>query len=101
MSVPQGIAQFAMRVFGSYSEGQCYSDITLHLCKYGNLMLTSFEKYNVGKCGFQQLPWMANVNGLGIWSHSKGGKMFEFNITNMRSPYVTQHRNVLICAYIR
>lgn len=101
MCVPQSVAKNTMRMFSSYSEGQCYTNITLHLYKSGNLMLSSFDKYNVGKCGFQQLPWMANVNGLGIWSHSGSGRVLMFKFTNSRCPYVTQRENILICAYIR
>lgn len=44
-----------------------------------DVVLASFEKFNVGKQSYQQFPWCANVSGIGVWSdggiiRSKNGK---------------------------
>ena len=35
---------------------------------FGQIVLTSFDRWNVQKTGFQQLPWALNFAGVGLWS---------------------------------
>lgn len=54
--------------FELFSRGQQYCDVELNVYKRSRhgLCLSSFERFNPHiSSGFQQLPWMANVNGLG------------------------------------
>ena len=63
-------------------------------------MLSSFEAYNVGFCGYQQQPWMANISGIGVWSGSGNlQRLSMFDVSNLYSPYVSQQGKVLIAAY--
>lgn len=64
-------------------------------------MLSSFEAYNVGLCGYQQNPWMANVSGVGVWSGSgKMKKLNIFEIANLYGPHVSQKGRLLVAAYV-
>ncbi len=65
------------------------------------MMLGSISSYNVGLCGYQQMPWMANISGVGVWSQSgsSSGKLAYFDITNTYSPCVEQLGRLLIAAY--
>ena len=85
-----------------WSKGQNYTGINLNLYKApGGLMLSSFEAYNVGLCGYQQNPWMANVSGVGVWSGSgKMKKLNIFEIANLYGPHVSQKRKLLVAAYV-
>ena len=85
-----------------WSAGQNYTGIELNLYKApGGLILSSFEKYNVGLCGYQQMPWMANVSGVGVWSQSGSAtSLGYFEVTNIYSPYVSQNKTLLVAAYV-
>lgn len=54
--------------FDLFSRGQQYCDVELNVYKRSQhgLCLSSFERFNPHVSGFQQLPWMANVMGLGM-----------------------------------
>jgi hypothetical protein len=59
--VPNSVAHFGA--------GQSYANVTLNVYKRaGGLCLTSFELFGGGVCGFQQLPWCCNLNGVAIWT---------------------------------
>lgn len=85
-----------------WSKGQNYTGICLNIYKApGGLMLSSFEEYNVGLCSYQQIPWMANISGVGMWSGSGNMKnLRQFDVSNLYSPSVSQKNNLLICAYV-
>ena len=58
--------------------------------------MTSFSEYNVGLRGYQQMPWMVNFNGVGIWSQSGD---LEKNYHNISGPSIKQDKNVLLVVY--
>ncbi len=85
-----------------WSKGQNYTGIKLTMYKSpGGLILSSFDKYNVGLCGFQQMPWMANVGGVGVWSQSgSASSLGLFEVTNLFSPSVSQSNSLLVAVYV-
>lgn len=84
------------------SKGQIYSDVMFNAYKrIEGLCMSSFEGFNVGKAGFQQLPWIVNLDGIGVWSESGsiGDILAGFMMTNTYSPNVVQKGGVLVCSY--
>lgn len=65
-----------MLKYTHFSCGQLYTNMHLNVYKEPaeGLVLTSFEMYNVHNAGFQQLPWIANVCGIPVWTQS--GELF-------------------------
>jgi hypothetical protein len=99
--LPSSISHLFMDSFSHFSRGQNYTGINLSVYKaHGGLVLSSFDAYNVGLCGYQQLPWMLNADGVGIWSQSGSAtKLGYFQVTNLYSPHVTQNRRLLVAVY--
>lgn len=95
------LAKSAMESFDHYSHGQAYCSIELNLYKSPSkrVVLSSFDTYNVGRALYQQVPWMANVAGVPVWSES--GRGSKTGLTNTYAPSVTQKGNILIAAYVR
>jgi hypothetical protein len=93
------------RVLANYAtlaEGQVYCGVTLHVYKRpaSELLLTSFQDFNAHRASFQQLPWIANVSGVGVWSQSGGGEAFlSFGIFNTHNPLIRQKGSVLIASH--
>lgn len=90
-----------MDIFSLFSKGQNYTGIVLNLYKSpGGLLLASFEDYNVGLCGYQQLPWIANISGVGVWSMSGTlRKLKSYKMTNLYNPRIMQKRKLLVAVY--
>jgi hypothetical protein len=86
-----------MESFDHYSAGQNYTDVVLNVFKplSGKVVLSSFEMYNVGLQMYQQIPWMANIAGLPIWTQSGGGLT-----SNSFAPAVRQRGPILVCASV-
>lgn len=100
--LPRRWSHFLMDSMSHWSKGQNYTSVNLTVYKApGGLMLSSIQKYNVSLCGFQQMPWMANVSGVGVWSQSGSStsKFAYFDITNIFSPCVEQLGKMLVAAY--
>lgn len=88
-----------MDTFSTLSKGQAYSSIFLNIFKSPSrsVVMTSFDRYNVGKHAFQQMSWMVNLHGVGIWTQS--GVLFDQERINISNPSVTQQENILVAAY--
>jgi hypothetical protein len=88
-----------MDAFDNLSKGQAYTSIFLNLFKSPSrsVVMTSFDRYNVGRHAFQQNTWMVNMNGVGIWSQS--GAFRDMEIINISNPAVTQQGNILLAVY--
>ena len=74
------------------SAGQVYVDAHLNVFKANHgLILSSFERFHAGSAGFQQLPWLVNIDGVGSWTQS-GGKngVAKFPMLHTHQPNVTQ-----------
>lgn len=91
----------AMTSFDHFSSGQAYCGISLNLYRSSSrrVILSSFNRYNVGKAQYQQVPWMANVGGVPVWSQT--GLSHSSGMTNIFAPSVTQHGHILTATYIR
>ncbi|RYH10744.1 hypothetical protein EON65_39290 [archaeon] len=91
-----------MTHYGFLSAGQQYTDIKLNAYKQPGLVLSSFELFNPHMATFQQLPWMANVSGIPVWTQSGAGSesIGKFGILNTHAPAVQQRGNVLVCTYL-
>jgi hypothetical protein len=79
-----------------------YTDTTLNVYKTdGGLVLSSFENFNSRCAGFQQLPWMANISGIGIRTQSYGEKnsIAGFDMIHTHQPRVHQQGGTLIASY--
>lgn len=79
-----------------YSKGQNYTKICLNTFKSPTrkIVMTSFDRYNVGYQAYQQMPWMVNLNGVGIWSQS--GNILGHNTYG---PAITQNYNIMLVVY--
>ncbi len=90
--------------YHTLSTGQCYTGLTLNVYKEPKkqLLLTSFDAYNPHAAGFQQLPWIANVSGVGVWSQAGSGSegFLNFGMTNTHNPLVTQKGSVLVAVHV-
>jgi hypothetical protein len=64
--------------------------------------LSSFENFGGGVCGFQQQPWMANIDGVGVWSQSgeKSQGLAGFDMGNTHQPWISQKGSVLTALYL-
>jgi len=100
--MPSGMASSLSSSYGRLARGQVYTDVMLNIYKRpGGLCLSSFESFNIGNAGFQQFPWCANLDGLGVWSESGliGGGIMKFQMTNSHSPNIVQRGGLLVCSY--
>lgn len=89
-----------MNLADHYSKGQNYTAaIVQNTYKSPSraIIMTSFDEYNVSYHAYQQMHWMVNLNGVGIWSQSGGSGDQKF--TNIYGPAVTQERNILLVMY--
>eukprot|EP01035_Chromulina_nebulosa_P023994 gene23994-31149_t len=57
--------------------------------------------FNTGICGFQQLPWICNLDGVGVWTQSGEGSnsMAGFGICNTHNPYIKQIDQFMVVSY--
>jgi hypothetical protein len=91
-----------MKSYDHYSAGQNYTDVTLNVYKSNNekCILSSFENYNVGLQSYQQLPWIANFDGVGIWIQSRTTNTILQDIgINSTNPAISQSGCVLVAVY--
>jgi hypothetical protein len=88
-----------MNAFDTLSKGQSYTSIFLNIFKSPSrsVVMTSFDRYNVGLHAFQQNTWMVNLNGVGVWSQS--GVFRDMERINISNPAVTQQGNILLAVY--
>ena len=71
--LPPMWSECLMSRFRHFSHGQCYTGMSLNVYKKRTLLLTSLEYHEQeGMSGYQQLPWIANVGGIGVWTQSGG-----------------------------
>lgn len=82
-----------------YSKGQNYTKIWLSIYKSPTrkIIMTSFREYNVGLQAYQQMPWMVNFDGIGIWSQS--GQLLGHECINVYGPSIKQYHNILLVVY--
>ena len=99
--VSSGLTDRLSHSYQAWTTGQCYIGIKLNVYKHDELLLTSFEKFNGGTCGFDQLPWIANIDGIGVWTQSGKGSenVGGFDVTNTHTPHVSQKGHILVAAY--
>jgi hypothetical protein len=88
-----------MQMADGLSKGQNYTRIFLNVFKSPSrrVVMTSFDNYNVGRQAYQQMCWMINLDGVGIWSQS--GIVFGVECVNICGPAVVQKDNVLLVVY--
>lgn len=99
-----GSMKGSMARYCTISKGQMYTDIELNVYKQPQhgLLLTSFEKFNPHCASFQQLPWIANVSGVGVWSQAGSGSesFLNFGMSHTHNPVITQKGSLLIASYV-
>lgn len=108
--VPHRFAASLSRSLSYLSAGQSYCGVSLNIYKCsgrGNsdgsqVVMTSLDRWNVQKAGFQQLPWCLNFAGVGIWTQSGAGAegVLGFCLTNTNNPCVGQAGSLLVCSYV-
>lgn len=61
-----------MSSFSSYASGQNYTAVTLNIYRtpLRDIVMTSFDRYNINLRAYQQNPWMVNFDGAPLWSQS-------------------------------
>lgn len=97
-----GLPSLALHSYPHFSKGQSYCGFVMDSYKLnGGIVLTSLRDYNVGKCSYQQLPWIANIDGIPVWCQSGTGSesIAGFGITNTHNPLCKQFDNILVVAY--
>jgi hypothetical protein len=98
-----GSMKGSMKHYSTLSKGQMYTGIELNVFKHPQqqVVLTSFERFNPHCASFQQLPWIANVSGVGVWSQAGSGSeaCLNFGMTQTHNPVVTQRGSLLIASY--
>eukprot|EP01039_Chlorochromonas_danica_P010884 gene10884-12098_t len=96
--------QGTSETYHMFSLGQQYLGIKLNVFKNPRqgLLLSSFDLYNAHLSGFQQLPWMANISGVPVWTQAGTGKegIMKFGLHNTHSPAVQQRDGLLVATYI-
>lgn len=100
--VPSFLAGALSKSLSHLSEGQSYCGLSLNVYKSAGIVLTSFDKYNPQRAGFQQLPWCLNFAGVGMWSQSGSGTQgaLGFHLTNTHNPCCVQTGTLLLCSYV-
>jgi hypothetical protein len=115
--VSKSILADASQVFKHFAQGQVYTGIKLKVYKQPKhgLVMTSFQQFNPHYCGYQQLPWMVNVDGVPVYSQSGNGSVslqvfvrtlqkyytvFQESSTNTHNPAVTQDNDILLVSYL-
>ena len=85
-----------------FVRGQSCLGTKLNVFKMRGLVLSSLDMFNPHYCGFEQLPWIANICGIPVYSRSGSrdshhGKL----IANTHNPAVVQKGSLLVAAYVR
>jgi hypothetical protein len=63
-------------------------------------VMSSFEDYNVSYPAYQQVPWVANVSGLPVFTRSGNGDLlFGQQCTNYSNPMVKQRGDMTLVSY--
>jgi hypothetical protein len=93
-----------MNSYSHFSKGNQYTGFKLNVYKQPEhgLVSTSFHCYNPHGCGYQQIPWMANISGAPLWSQSGLGSesMLGFGIFNTHNPAVQQDAEIMLITYL-
>ena len=101
--LPHCLISYWSGIYHAWTTGPCYLGINTNIYKHDRLVLSSFHKYNGGTCGYQTLPWVANFDGIGIWTQAgKGSENVQrINVTNSHTPVVAQRNHLLVAAYAK
>jgi hypothetical protein len=93
-----------MQSFEHFAKGGMYLGFKLNLYKRPDhgLVVSSFHCWNAHHCGFQQIPWMANISGAPLWSQSGLGSesVGGFEIFNTHNPAVQQNAETMLITYL-
>lgn len=95
------VVDYLMKSYKQWTAGEAYVGMKYNIYKHDELLLTSFEKCNGGTCGYQMLPWIANFDGIGVWTQSGSGNesIGDVTVTNTHTPHVSQLGHILVAAY--
>ena len=100
--VPKDVLTYSSNTVDAFTGGSPLCDIIYHIYNNNYFTLTSMENYKKGKLGAQQLPWIANVGGISVFTQS--GKISTIGdlhevIGNSHLPFVKQNKNVAMVMY--
>ncbi len=99
---PTSILKSSVNKFKAFTDCSDLTNISYHIYNNGNYSLTSLERYNRGKMGAQQLPWIANLSGSSVFTQSgKVSAMGNLDEAsgNSHLPCIQQVKNVLLMMY--
>ena len=82
------------------TQGQRYVDIKMKVYKAEHACMTSLVNFNVRQCGYQQVPWMINLDGLPIFARSGCGKWVGEDCVNFNQPVIDHDDNILMVTYV-
>jgi hypothetical protein len=95
--------RFLTRFFADISEGPNISGANVHVYKHRGVVLSSLEDFNTGMRSGQAWPWVANVDGIAVWTQSgvdrpsfEGAPRIP---TNTLLPDVRSNKNVAFITY--
>ena len=82
-------------------KGQSYLGLKLNVFKDANFAMSSLDQFNVGRCGWQQVPWMINFDGIPVFSRSGLGTLAgEEQMTNFNQPCVRQANDIMMITHV-
>ena len=95
------VTDYLTAAYRKWTSAYCYAGLQLNVYKHDELLLSSFDKFNGGTCSYQQLPWIANIDGVGIWTQAGRGSenIGGFDVTDTHAPHVSQTGHILVAAY--
>jgi hypothetical protein len=99
---PKSLLASGSEQIDAFTTGSMLCDMKYHIYHHDDVILTSFEKYNYGKLGAQQFPWVANVGNIPIFTQA--GKIIQVGnlneaVGNSSLPWVVQSGPMALIAY--
>ena len=82
--------------------GSVLASAAVNIYKNGSTLLTSLEKWNQGRKGYQSIPWIATTGKNAVWTVSGRGRSLPGEgdgCENNGLPYITQSGNVALMQY--
>ncbi len=99
---PTSLLKSSTKTLKAFTDCSDLTNISYHIYNNGTYSLTSLENYNRGKMGAQQLPWIANLGEVSVFTQSgkisSVGNLDEAN-ANSHMPYIKQIKNMAMIMY--
>ena len=104
-SIPADVVGLGISLFDleQITESSVLCNEQVAIFRHGPTALSSVQEYWAGNLGYQQVPWMAAIGRVGVWTQSGvSGSVEEWGqgvTNNSHLPYVKQTDNVALIMY--